>query len=194
MDSLNQDSATVHPQAIVDVDVEIGAGTKIWAFAHILQGAVIGSDCNICDHTFIEGTVRIGDRVTIKSGVYIWDGVSIEDEVFVGPCVTFTNDMFPRSKQYPDKYLLTLLRRGCSLGANATILPGVTIGEWAMIGAGSVVTKDVAPYALVYGNPGTQHGWVGKCGHKLNFEDNVAHCCQTQYCLKESNLVVENIK
>jgi len=141
-----------HPAAIVETE-NIGAGTRVWAFVHILPGAQIGSDCNLCDHVFIENDVVIGDRVTLKSGVQLWDGVRIEDDVFIGPNVTFTNDPFPRSKQYLEKYVTTLIQKGASIGANATVLPGITIGQNAMVGAGSVVTKDVPPNAIVVGNP-----------------------------------------
>lgn len=133
-----------HETAIVE-SPSIGAGTRVWAFAHILPGAVIGSECNLCDHTFIENDVRIGDRVTIKCGVQIWDGVWLEDDVFVGPNVTFSNDSHPRSRQRPAAFERTLVKRGASIGANATILPGTTIGERAMIGAGAVVTRDAPP-------------------------------------------------
>ncbi|EOA2695127.1 acyltransferase [Citrobacter freundii] len=140
--------------ALSDVQTEkIGKNTKIWQFSVILPKAVIGKDCNICAHTFIENDVVIGDRVTIKSGVYIWDGITIEDDVFVGPCVVFTNDKKPKSKIYPDNYLQTIIKKGASIGANATILPGVIIGENAMIGAGSVVTKNVPANTTVIGNP-----------------------------------------
>ncbi len=141
-----------HPQAIVETS-RIGEGSRVWAFAHILEGAEIGRDANICDHVFIENNVRIGDRVTVKCGVQLWDGVQLEDDVFVGPNVTFTNDRFPRSKQHLEKYPTTLVRKGASIGANATILPGITIGADAMIGAGAVVTRSVPPYAVVAGNP-----------------------------------------
>ena len=141
-----------HPTAIVETE-NVGAGTRVWAFVHILPGAQIGTDCNLCDHVFIENDVTIGDRVTVKSGVQLWDGVRIEDDVFLGPNVTFTNDPFPRSKQYLEKYATTLIQNGASIGANATILPGVTVGKNAMVGAGSVVTKDVPPNAIVMGNP-----------------------------------------
>lgn len=141
-----------HLNAIVESN-QIGEATRIWAFVHILPGAVIGKDCNICDHVFIENDVKIGDRVTIKSGVQLWDGVRIEDDVFIGPNVAFTNDPFPRSKQYPDKFALTMIQKGASIGANATILPGLTIGQNAMVGAGAVVTKDVPPNSIVVGNP-----------------------------------------
>ncbi len=132
---------------------EVGEGTRIWAFTHILPRAKIGSDCNICDHVFIENDVIVGNSVTIKSGVQLWDGIELEDRVFVGPNATFTNDPFPRSKHYLDKFPKTLVKRGASIGANATLLPGITIGENAMVGAGSVVTKDVPPNVLVVGNP-----------------------------------------
>lgn len=148
-----------HPQSIVESD-KIGKDTRIWAFAHILPGAQIGSDCNICDHVFVENDVVVGDRVTIKSGVQLWDGVYIEDDVFVGPNVTFTNDNFPRSKQYPEKVLKTYIRKGASIGANATILPGINIGRKAMIGAGAVVTKDVPPNAIAVGNPAYITGYA----------------------------------
>lgn len=131
----------------------IGEGTRIWQFSVILSEALIGKDCNICAHTFIENDVVIGDRVTVKSGVYLWDGLTIEDDVFIGPCVAFTNDKKPRSKKYHHEYMRTILKKGASIGANATILPGITIGEGAMIGAGAVVTKDVAPFTVVTGNP-----------------------------------------
>ncbi|HBL7302181.1 TPA: N-acetyltransferase, partial [Escherichia coli] len=131
----------------------IGDGTTIWQFVVILKGAVIGNNCNICANTLIENNVVIGNNVTVKSGVYIWDGVKIEDNVFIGPCVAFTNDKYPRSKVYPDEFLQTIIRKGASIGANATILPGIEIGEKAIVGAGSVVTKNVPPCAIVVGNP-----------------------------------------
>lgn len=143
----------VHEHAIVEAGAVIGTNTRIWAFAHILGGAKLGADCNICDHVFIENDVLVGDRVTVKCGVQLWDGLRVADDVFIGPNATFTNDLFPRSKQYPEKFSLTFIERGASIGANATILAGVRIGEQAMIGAGSVVTKDVPARAVVIGNP-----------------------------------------
>lgn len=131
----------------------IGAGSKIWQFVVILPSAVIGKEVNVCANCLIENDVVVGDRVTIKSGVQLWDGVRLEDDVFVGPNVTFTNDRYPRSKQYPDTFSQTIVRRGASIGGGAVILPGITIGENAMVGAGAVVTHDVPPYALVIGNP-----------------------------------------
>lgn len=148
-----------HAQAIVETG-QIGEKTRIWAFAHILPGASIGSDCNICDHVFIENDVVVGNRVTIKCGVQLWDGLRIEDDVFIGPNVTFTNDIFPRSKQYSKKYLTTTIRSGASIGANATVLAGITIGPKAMVGAGAVVTRDVPANAIVRGNPARIEGYV----------------------------------
>ncbi len=141
-----------HPHSLCESE-QIGDGTRIWAFAHILPGAVIGRDCNICDHVFIENDVRVGNNVTVKCGVQLWDGVTLEDAVFIGPNVTFTNDKFPRSQQYPDAFPKTRVCKGASIGANATILPGLSIGENAMIGAGSVVTGSVPANTVVMGNP-----------------------------------------
>lgn len=134
-------------------DCEIGEGTRIWQFVVVLKGATIGSGCNICAQTLIEGDVVIGDRVTIKSGVQIWDGSRIGDDVFIGPNVTFSNDLYPKSKQYPEKFQGVTIKNGASIGANATILPGITIGEKALIGAAAVVTKDVPARAVLVGNP-----------------------------------------
>jgi UDP-2-acetamido-3-amino-2,3-dideoxy-glucuronate N-acetyltransferase len=141
-----------HPQALVE-SASIGEGTRVWAFAHVLPGAVIGRDCNICDHVFIENKVVVGDRVTVKCGVQLWDGTRIEDDVFIGPNVTFTNDPFPRSRQHLERHPEIVVRKGASIGANATVLPGVTIGQYAMVGAGAVVTRSVPPHAVVVGNP-----------------------------------------
>src|ERR1041384_643171 len=141
-----------HPNAIVESE-KIGKDTRIWAFVHILPQAVIGEDCNLCDHVFVENDVIVGNRVTVKSGVQLWDGVRLEDDVFIGPNATFTNDQFPRSKQYPKEFSRTIVERGASVGANATLLPGVRIGQNAMVGAGAVVTKNVPPNSIVVGNP-----------------------------------------
>lgn len=142
----------IHNMADVK-SLSIGKDTRIWQYAVIFENAVVGSNCNICAHTLIENDVTIGNNVTVKSGVYIWDGTRIEDDVFIGPNATLTNDVMPRSKQYPKAFSGITLKRSCSIGANATLLPGVTIGEGAMIGAGSVVTKDIPAYAVVIGNP-----------------------------------------
>lgn len=148
-----------HPQSIVESS-SIGEGTRIWAFAHVLPGAKIGRDCNICDQTFIENDVILGDRVTVKCGVQIWDGIRIEDDVFIGPNATFTNDPFPRSKQFLEKYPETIIRKGASIGANVTLLPGITIGQNAMVGAGAVVTRSVPPNAIIFGNPARIVGYT----------------------------------
>lgn len=157
----------IHPLADVQTD-KIGEGTTIWQFSVILKKAQIGSNCNINALTLIENDVVIGNNVTVKSGVQIWDGLRIEDNVFIGPNVTFTNDFTPRSKQRPAEFLKTKVNQNASIGANATIIGGIEIGAYAMIGAGSVVTKNVTGYALVYGNPAKQHGWVCVCGTKLH--------------------------
>lgn len=149
----------VHPNGLCD-STSIGNGTRIWAFTHILPGATIGQDCNICDHVFVENDVSVGDRVTVKCGVQLWDGLQIDDDVFIGPNVTFTNDFFPRSKQYPESFARTVIQAGASIGANATILPGISIGRNAMIGAGAVVTRSVPPNAIVVGNPARITGYV----------------------------------
>lgn len=182
-----------HPNALVDSGAVIGAGTRVWAFSHILPGAVIGADCNICDHTFVEGKVRVGNRVTLKCGVYLWDGLVLEDDVFVGPCAAFTNDLRPRSRQQPNQYPTTTLRQGCSIGANATILPGLTIGRWALIGAGSVVTRDVPDFALVVGNPARFRAWTCRCGLRLDpFVDGNAACpCGRSYRTKSDQTIEE---
>lgn len=150
----------IHPAAIVEKGALIGEGTRVWAFAHILPGARIGADCNICDGVFIENDVVIGDRVTIKCGVQVWDGVRIENDAFIGPNATFTNDPFPRNKKYPEHFQSTLIRAGASIGGNVTILPGLTVGRNAMVGAGSVVTRNVPTNATVMGNPALITGYV----------------------------------
>jgi UDP-2-acetamido-3-amino-2,3-dideoxy-glucuronate N-acetyltransferase len=138
----------------------IGERTLVWQFVVIFPMAVIGSDCNICAHTLIENDVLIGDRVTIKSGVYLWDGITIEDDVFIGPCATFTNDKFPRSKVYLQSHKRTTIQKGASVGANAVILPGLTLGQKCMVGAGAVVTHDVPACAIVVGNPARVVGYI----------------------------------
>jgi acetyltransferase-like isoleucine patch superfamily enzyme len=158
--------AAIHPNAIVEAGARVGSGTRVWAFVHILSGAVVGEDCNVCDHVFIERDVIVGNRVTIKCGIYLWDGVRVEDDVHLGPNVVFTNDRYPRSGQ-PFKLEPTVVHAGASVGANATLLPGISIGRCAMVGAGSVVTRDVPDYTLVVGNPARLAGHVCACGARL---------------------------
>lgn len=165
----------IHPAALVESE-HIGPGTRIWAFAHVLNEAVVGADCNICDHTFIEGGVRLGDRVTVKCGIYLWEGVQCEDDVFLGPNVVFTNDLYPRSRVRPRAFVGTRVCRGASIGANATVLAGVTIGAFAMVGLGSVVTRDVPAFGLVAGNPARLRGFVGRAGRPLRVTAGIGVC------------------
>jgi acetyltransferase-like isoleucine patch superfamily enzyme len=154
---------------LADVQTKyIGENTNIWQFCVIFKGARIGKNCNINANVLIENNVAIGNNVTIKSGVQIWDGVTLEDGVFIGPNVTFTNDLNPRSKQYPEKFLKTTVKKLASIGANSTIIAGITIGKYAMIGAGSVVTKEVGMGELWYGNPAKHKGYVCKCGKRCD--------------------------
>lgn len=157
----------VHEKAICE-SKNVDSGTRIWAFAHVLPGAVIGRDCNLCDGVFVENDVVVGDRVTIKCGVQLWDGVHVEDDVFIGPNATFTNDRFPRSKVYLEKLAKTIVRKGASIGANATMLPGIEIGAGAMVGAGAVVTRSVPAYAIAVGNPARIIGYVGTDASAVN--------------------------
>jgi UDP-2-acetamido-3-amino-2,3-dideoxy-glucuronate N-acetyltransferase len=157
----------IHETAIVKSDA-IGAGTRVWAFCNLLPGSVLGADCQICDRVFIENGATLGDRVTVKCGVSIWTGITLEDDVFVGPGVVFTNDPRPRSRQHLPSYPETRVRRWASLGAGSILLPGITIGEYALVGAGAVVTKDVPSFALVVGNPARRIGWVCVCAARLS--------------------------
>ncbi len=188
----------IHPTAIVDTQ-EIGQSTSIWAFAHVMKNARIGSNCNVGDHCFIESGAVIGNDVTIKNGSMIWEGVTLEDGVFVGPDVLFTNDRHPRSprlaqvqKRYETKgwLLPTVARRGSSIGAGAIILAGIGIGEFALVGAGALVVRDVSPYALVTGSPARVRAWVCQCGQPLKFREGPATCndCGRRY-VKDSGSV-----
>lgn len=159
----------IHPLSDVQTK-HIGENTSVWQYCVILPNAFIGNNCNICAHVLIENDVIIGNNVTIKSGVQLWEGITIEDNVFIGPNVTFTNDLIPRSKIYPDKYAKTLLKKGASVGANSTIVAGNIIGEYALIGAGSVVTKDIPANTVWYGNPAKQKGYITNNGILLNMQ------------------------
>jgi acetyltransferase-like isoleucine patch superfamily enzyme len=180
----------VHPTAIVDTK-DIGKDTKIWAFCHIMDSVTIGDNCNIGDNTFMESGVAVGNNVTIKNGNMLWEGITLEDGVFVGPGVFFTNDRHPRSPRLPEashrykdhSWLSPILvKQGAAIGAGSVILPGITIGEYATIGAGAIVTKDVNAYAVVAGNPARQKGWVCRCGLTLAFVEGFGQCvCGRKY-------------
>lgn len=157
----------IHPTADVQ-SKKIGIGTTIWQFCVVLEGAVIGNNCNINCNVFIENDVLIGDKVTVKSGVQIWDGIHIENNVFIGPNATFTNDIVPRSKIYPESFKITNIEEGASIGANATIVAGNKIGKYAFVGAGSVVTKPIPPFTIWYGNPAVQKGYITREGNLLD--------------------------
>jgi acetyltransferase-like isoleucine patch superfamily enzyme len=173
-------SVFVHEKGLCESD-DVGPRTRVWAFAHVMEGAVVGADCNVGDHAFIERGARLGDRVTVKNAVLVWDGVTVEDEVFLGPNMVFTNvrDLRAALRPRPDQFLPTRIRRGASIGANATIVCGVTVGERALVGAGSVVATDVPAYALVVGNPARRVGWVCECGRRL--PSTLACTCGRQY-------------
>jgi len=187
-----------HPNALVET-TRIGEGTRVWAFAHVMKGATIGRDCNVGDHAFIEAGARVGHGVTIKNGVTIWEGVTVGDQAFLGPCVVFTNDLRPRSPRArsaaaryrtKDWLVRTKVGKGASLGANATVVCGVRIGEYAMVGAGAVVTADVPAYALWLGVPGRLAGYVCECGKSLTFVEDAARCrpCRIDYVLRRGKV------
>ena len=179
-------SIYIHPKALVESD-QIGAGTRIWAFAHVMKGAIIGNDCNICDHSFVESSVKIGNRVKIKNGVSVWEKVTIEDDVFLGPNCVLTNDINPRAAIAKGSvgFLPTLIKKGATIGANATIVCGITLGQYAFIAAGAVVTKDVPDYALMVGVPAKLKGYICQCGEKIDFTK--ACVCSCKYELKNNN-------
>ena len=168
----------IHPTAIVAADA-IGPGTKIWAFCNLLEGSRVGAECQICDRVFIENGVTIGDRVTIKCGVSLWKGVVLEEGVFVGPEVAFSNDVRPRSRRHLAEHPITRVERFASLGSGSVFVPGVTIGAYALVGAGAVVTRDVAPHSLVVGNPARHRAWVCVCGARLTEGVCSAGCGRT---------------
>lgn len=167
-DNASETKYFVHPRALVESE-EIGPGTRIWAFAHVMKGARIGADCNIGDHAFIESDVVLGNNVTVKNGVSLWSGLRVEDNVFLGPNCVFTNDANPRAyiKKNVSELLSTVIRANATIGANATILCSATIGRCAFVGAGTVVLRSLPDFALVVGNPARQIGWMCKCAHRL---------------------------
>jgi UDP-2-acetamido-3-amino-2,3-dideoxy-glucuronate N-acetyltransferase len=180
--SLIHPDAKIHAKALVDDGAAIGAGTRVWAFAHVLGGARVGADCNLCDGVFIENEVSIGNACTIKNGVAVYNGVELEDEVFVGPNAVFTNDLIPRAGRFKGSaadFLRTRVRMGASIGANATIVCGNEIGGYALVGAGAVVTRDVPPYAIVVGNPARVVGHVCACAKRL--DDSLRCACGRRY-------------
>ena len=184
----------LHETSIVDKDCQIGKGTKIWHFSHIMSGSQIGEGCNIGQNVVISPKVTIGNNVKIQNNVSVYTGVQCEDDVFLGPSVVFTNVINPRSFiSRKESFLPTIIRRGASIGANATIVCGNTIGEYALVGAGSVVTKDVLPYALVVGNPSKQVGWVCRCGCRLEKDElkkkMVCKECSEEYELEDNSLI-----
>lgn len=185
----------IHPSSIVDEPVEIGEGTKIWHFTHIMSGAKIGKNCTIGQNVFIASGAILGNNIKIQNNVSIYDGVILEDDVFCGPSMVFTNVFNPRSFiSRRNEFKKTLVKRGATIGANATIICGNTIGQYAFIGAGSVVTKDVPDYALVYGNPSKIKGWVCQCAEEITFRSGRAKCkaCGRQY--KKDKCVVKLIQ
>jgi acetyltransferase-like isoleucine patch superfamily enzyme len=178
-------SVFVHALALCESD-DVGPRTRVWAFAHVLAGARVGADCNVGDHAFVEGGAVVGDGVTIKNGVLLWSGVTVEDGVFLGPGAVFTNDAGPRAPhpKGPAGWRPTRVRHGATVGANATVLSGLTIGRWAMVGAGAVVTADVGDHALVVGNPARRAGWACECGRTL--PQGLACPCGRSYRLAEA--------
>lgn len=165
----------IHPLSDVKTK-NIGENTNIWQFCIVLEDAVIGTNCNINANVLIENDVIIGNNVTVKSGVQVWDGITLEDNVFIGPNVTFTNDLMPRSKQYPKEFLKTNIKKSASIGANSTIVGGITIEKYALVGAGSVVTKNIGIQELWYGNPAKHKGYICKCGQKCSIELICKNC------------------
>jgi len=181
----------VHPSSVIDENCEIGEGTNIWHFSHIMSGAVIGCNCNLGQNVVIGNNVQIGNRVKIQNNVSVYEGVICEDDVFLGPSVVLTNVINPRSAIIRKKeYKNTIIKKGATIGANATIICGIEIGSYAFIGAGAVVTKSVLPYALMLGNPAKQTGWMSEYGQRLHFENNKATCNESgQSYILENNLV-----
>lgn len=189
---MESNSPQIHPSAIVDPGASIGKGTKVWHFVHIMPAAVIGENCMLGQNVFVDNNVRIGNGVKIQNNVSVYNGLTLEEEVFIGPSVVFTNVINPRAFiERKNEFKPTLIKKGASIGANATILCGLTIGEYALIGAGAVLTRDAPAYALMMGNPAIQKGWVSRAGARLEFDArNQAVCPQNGdvYILKDNNI------
>lgn len=184
-----------HPSAIVDQNVKIGKDTKIWHFSHVMEDSIIGERCNLGQNVVISPHVILGNNVKVQNNVSIYTGVICEDDVFLGPSMVFTNIINPRSAIIRrDKYIKTIVKKGASVGANATIVCGNILGEYCLIGAGSVITKNVKPYSLMVGNPAKQIGWISEFGHRLNFENNIAICPESGQEYKFINDNVIRIK
>ncbi len=184
-----------HETAVVDDGCTIGEDVKIWHFSHIMTGCIIGEKCNIGQNVVISPKVILGKNVKVQNNISIYTGVICEDDVFLGPSMVFTNVINPRSAvSRKEEFKTTLVKKGASIGANSTIVCGVTIGEYALIGAGSVLTKDVLSYQLVYGNPATPQGWISENGHRLEFENNIATCSETKQKYKLENNSVTRIE
>lgn len=186
------DGVFVHPKGLCESE-QVGSGTRIWAFAHVLDGARVGVDCNICDGAFIEGGAVVGDRVTVKNQVMVFEGVTIENDVFLGPGVIFTNDMRPRAniRRAGDSLLPTVVRSGATLGAGVVVVCGHTVGRFAFAGAGAVVAQDVPDHAFVIGNPARQKGWVCECGERLDEADLKCRSCGRAYDPGPSGLTIK---
>ncbi|MGP0586276.1 acyltransferase [Paenibacillus timonensis] len=185
----------IHETAVVDPGAQVGEGTRVWHFAHVSSGAVVGSRCSLGQNVYIADRVSIGDGVKIQNNVSVYEGVILEDEVFCGPSMVFTNVRTPRAafpRNRSEDYLRTRVGRGASIGANATIVCGVTIGEWALVAAGAVVTRDVQPYALIAGVPGRRIGWVCRCGKTLGFSGGAGRCgdCGREYRLEQDAVAI----
>jgi UDP-2-acetamido-3-amino-2,3-dideoxy-glucuronate N-acetyltransferase len=189
-------TAFIHPTAVIDEGAQIGAGTRIWHFSHLMPGCILGEKCNIGQNVYIDKNVVIGNRVKIQNNVSVYNGVTLEDDVFIGPSAVFTNVINPRSFiERKDEFRRTIVRKGASIGANATIVCGIEIGSYAMIGAGAVITKDVPAYGLLVGNPAVRTGWVSEAGHKLAFDINgFAHCPGSDQTYLLQNETVSLIK
>ena len=190
---VGNDDYFAHPNALIEDGARIGSGTRVWAFAHVQSGAAVGTECNICNYVFVESGARLGDRVTVKNGVQIWDGVTIDDQVFLGPNCVFTNDLRPRSRAGATVQP-TAIQQGATIGAGAIVLCGLTIGRSAFVAAGALVTRDVPPFAMVWGHPARFRYWISRAAERLDFTagDGLATCATSGFTYRlEGDRVVE---